>query len=179
MRCDYHKKITNLDSLGTSTKWRVWAGPGRPGEGGRERQTLSQASGIKGGGGAGSQEHRDWKVWGEWSLEHRLEGEDRGSGVGGLKWQTAASEPNTQPSGNFHPQGAALGEIPLAAVTKEQREASLEAVVIRVHFSLFLFLLFFFFLRCLNCNYFILTILRVRNSSRAQLGDPSILYGIN
>lgn len=62
MRCDYHKKITNLDSLGTSTKWRMWAGPGNLEEGGRERQTLSQANRIMGGGGVGSQEHGGWKA---------------------------------------------------------------------------------------------------------------------
>lgn len=49
----------------------------RPEEGGREGWALSQAVRIKGGGGPGSQEHRDWKVGGEWGLAPRLEGEDR------------------------------------------------------------------------------------------------------
>lgn len=80
MRCDYHKKITNLDSLETRTKWLVWAGPGTLEEGGREKWTLSQANRIKGGGGVGSQKYRDWKMWVEWGLGHRLEGEDRGRG---------------------------------------------------------------------------------------------------
>lgn len=70
--------ITNLDSLGIGTKWLVRAAwPGRSEEGGRERWALSQVVRIKGGGGPGSQEHRDWKVvGGEWGLVHRLE-EDR------------------------------------------------------------------------------------------------------
>lgn len=78
MRCGYHNMITNLDSLGLGIKWLVWAAwPGRSEEGRRERWASSQVVRIKGGGGPGSQGHRDWKVvGGEWGLVHRLEGED-------------------------------------------------------------------------------------------------------
>lgn len=91
MRCDYHKKITNLDSLGTCTKWLVWAGPRRPEEGGGEKWTLSHANRIKGGGSGFTG-----------ALGHRPEGEDRGR-CGDLSARVLNLNPVPQPSGNFYP----------------------------------------------------------------------------